>query len=455
MTDAAVYRTLWRWHFYAGLFVLPFLVTLSLSGMLYLFKPQVERYEERAFHGHLASRPVSAHQQVEAALAAHAGARLLDYRVPEQDGDAVMVRLGLANSGGNLEVFVAPDGSVVGAMRPGDRIMAFVKRFHSELLIGKAGNWLVELAANWAILLILSGLYLWWPRGRGPAGTLWPRVGLGRQIFLRDLHAVTGFWISGLVLVLLVSGLPWTAVWGSAFQTVRAEMGWVQGGARWEIGGEKPRSAAHGHHHGRGAAHAAAGVHAGSSSLHALDAMVANVRAEQLAYPAVITPPGAPGRFGRPGENVWTIRSDSPVAPQQVSIRYDIDRLQELSRERFQDRHVIDRVVGYGISWHEGQLFGWVSQLVGVLTALGLTTMAVSAFVLWRRRKPESALGAPLSATVPARKGLLVSMLAVFAALLPLLALSLAVVWVSERLVLSRLPRLALWLGMPARQDAT
>ena len=30
MADTATYRTIWRWHFYAGLFVLPFVLLLLL-----------------------------------------------------------------------------------------------------------------------------------------------------------------------------------------------------------------------------------------------------------------------------------------------------------------------------------------------------------------------------------------------------------------------------------------
>ena len=55
----------------------------------------------------------------------------------------------------------------------------------------------------------------------------------------------------------------------------------------------------------------------------------------------------------------------------------------------------IDRVVAYGVAWHEGQLLGLFNQLVGVATALMLITLVISGFVMWRRRKPDHALGAP------------------------------------------------------------
>ena len=45
MERTALYRTVWRWHFYAGLFVVPFILLLSLTGAIYLFKPQIDRWE--------------------------------------------------------------------------------------------------------------------------------------------------------------------------------------------------------------------------------------------------------------------------------------------------------------------------------------------------------------------------------------------------------------------------
>lgn len=30
----ALYRAIWRWHFYAGLFVVPFLIVLAVTGLI-------------------------------------------------------------------------------------------------------------------------------------------------------------------------------------------------------------------------------------------------------------------------------------------------------------------------------------------------------------------------------------------------------------------------------------
>jgi uncharacterized iron-regulated membrane protein len=441
--DAGLYRTIWRWHFYAGLFVIPFVLVLSASGALYLFKPQIERWEERAFRSEAGEAPVAPHRQLEAALAVHPGASFLDYRLPERAGDAAMIRLALPQDEVR-QVFVSPAGDVLGALDPEARIMTVTKRIHSEVLIGPLGNRLVELAACWAIVIILSGLYLWWPRGGGLAGVVWPRFGRGGRALWRDVHAVAGFWVSALALVLLVSGLPWAGVWGPAFAAVRAQLGWVEGPAQWAIDSHSPAPAA-GHDHGdHGAMHLPSPQ--APFSARVFDQMVTDAHNERLAFPAIVTPPGGPQRFEAPGMMLWTIRSDVQNPPLRTTIRYDLTGRSEIHRERAEDSHPIDQVINYGIAWHEGQLFGWVNQLIGLATALLLMTVAASGFVMWRKRRSTGQLGAPpAGARAP---GGLVAILVVLALVLPLLALSLVAIFLLERLVLTRIPPVARWLGL-------
>ena len=64
----------------------------------------------------------------------------------------------------------------------------------SELLAGNVGSILVELAACWAIVLLVSGIYLWWPRSAaGAAGVLYPRLRQGRQVFWRYFYWLRGY----------------------------------------------------------------------------------------------------------------------------------------------------------------------------------------------------------------------------------------------------------------------
>lgn len=471
MDRTALYRTIWRWHFYAGLFVIPLILILSVTGAIYLFKPQVERWEERAWQGLPQQGEVSPHAQLDAALKAYPGARFHSYRLPEMPGDAAMIHLALDGKRKMRDVFVSPQGKVVGSLDPETRIQQIAHDIHGQLLLGHQGSWIVELAASWAIVMIITGLYLWWPEGRGLAGVIWPRTRKGGRVFLRDLHAVTGFWVAGLAMVLLLSGLPWADVWGKGFKAVRQEMGWVKGEQDWTIGGRAPDAEGeHAEHdHTAMMAHggmAEAGMAHGTSHIMpdgtvmtmamtpvSLSQIVAEAKGEHLAFPVIVTPPGAPQRFGAKANPSWTVRSDAQNRSLRVTIKYDAMTGKVLSREDFADKHVIDRVVGYGVAWHEGALFGWVNQLIGLLTALMLITLAVSGFLMWRKRKPADKLGA-LPPPLERRIAKLVPVILLLTALLPLLAASLIAMLIFDRLILPRLPRLSNWLGMPARVTA-
>lgn len=465
MDRANLYRTVWRWHFYAGLLVMPMVLVLSLTGAIYLFKPQVERWEERTWRGLPAASSVSPDEQVAAALAAFPGSSLSSYRVPEADGDAALVHLALPGAGDDAkpmrDVFVSPQGRVIGSLDPDRRMMQVVHDVHGQLLLGKRGSWLVELAASWAIVLILTGLYLWWPAKVGLAGIVWPRFGRGAKAVLRDLHAVTGFWVSGLAMVLLLTGLPWADVWGSAFKVVRAEMGWVKGRQDWTIGGQPADAEEHAEHQhgtmGKRTPTMPMGSHVmpdGSimtMSPVTLGEIVAEAKSQHLAFPVIVTPPGGPQRFGGKATNQWSVRSDTQNRPLRVSLTYDPMTGCQTSRETFADKHVIDRVVGYGVAWHEGHLFGVINHVIGVCTALMLSALSVTGFILWRRRKPAAKLGAPAPSKLPVRMGGAVALTLLLSLLLPMLAISLALVLALEFAVLRRLPATANWLGLPAR----
>jgi uncharacterized iron-regulated membrane protein len=447
------YRAVWRWHFYAGLFCIPFVIVLATSGAIYLFKPQIDAWSERAYdHLDLATAPAPVAEQVRAALAAVPDARWSGYELPTDPQGAA--RVIVRTSEGPARVFVQPVTlEVLGIQHENERFTRFLFRLHGELLMGDRGSMIVELAASWTIVMILTGLYLWWPRqARGLAGVLYPRLRSGSRIFWRDVHSVTGVWISVFTLFLLLSGLPWAKSWGNYFKAARrltgtavAQQDWTNGSQRSEGRrgrGESDDHSGHGGGRGRRAAPPT------PADLTPLDRIVAVVRPLDLLPPVLIAPPAADAEH-------WTVKSMTPNRPRRVTLNVDGTSGEIVSREDFADRHWIDRLVGVGIAAHEGQLFGWPNQLLGLLTASGLLLVSLSGAWMWWRRRESGVLGAPKVLLSPRLSLGLVGLVAILGVYLPLFGTSLLVVLLAERLVLRRIPRARRWLGLEAPSPAT
>ena len=444
------YRVLWRWHFYAGVFCLPFVLWLACTGLVYLFKPQVEPWLERAY-AHVAdapAQPVSA--QVRAALAAVPGTVLNAYEVPASPHAAARILLG--RGGDVTRVYLNPSSlRVLHVVRENDRFMRVIFYLHGELMLGTAGSMLVELAASWTILLLLTGLYLWWPRGRRIGGVLYPRLGEKGRVFWRDLHAVTGVWISLFALFLLVSGLPWAKSWGGLLRDARQSWAHATAVQDWTIGSADERKriaeantppdehAMHGNMDGmHGMAHHAMPANVDYT---VLDRVLPAVMAERLAPPVLIAPPSAK----RPA---WTARSDADNRPLRADLTLDPVHGTVTRRVDFAQRPLLDRLIGYGVAVHEGALFPPLNQILSAFTAVGLITMVTSATVLWWRRRPAGTLGAPATQHASRYAPAFVVMLCLLGLLLPLLGASMLLVLAIERLWLRRLPRARHFLGL-------
>lgn len=202
--ESGLYRRVWRWHFYAGLICLPFLALMALTGALYLYKDAIESL---AYAKLLSVTPtqapaLDAESLVRKAQAVQPGiaVRYIASPAPERSAE-VGVRTA---EGKTVSVYLDPrSGQVLGTLRDDFKLMEVVKRLHSLVSVGPVANHWIEIVAGWAIVLVVSGLFLWWPRGRS-GGVYSIRGQSSQRLWWRDLHAVTGafaavafsFWLS-------------------------------------------------------------------------------------------------------------------------------------------------------------------------------------------------------------------------------------------------------------------
>ena len=201
----ALYFAIWRWHFYAGLYVVPFLLMLAITGFFMMwFTAIAPEYGDR-----LAVEPAGqaldlADQQA-AALAAVPGT-LTGYTAPY---DAATPALFFVTDAQGAAQVVALDpyrGTAVRVMAEGATWNAFAEEIHGTLMIGDMGDRLIEIAASLGLLLVVSGAYLWWPRGGASVRDLFvPRLAARGRSFWKSLHAVTGAWTAILLAFFFVT----------------------------------------------------------------------------------------------------------------------------------------------------------------------------------------------------------------------------------------------------------
>jgi uncharacterized iron-regulated membrane protein len=465
MSTQLDHRTVWRWHFYAGLFCIPFVIWLAATGTLFLFSDNLQSLIDRPLNHLTISHATTINAQVQAALAAVPGTTLDAYQLPATPTSAAQV---LVDKGPEqFRVYIHPQTLAALKVQNDDhRIERLAFKLHGELMIGKYGSWIVELAASWAVVMILTGLFLWWPSSaQGLGGVLYPRLRSGGRTFWKDIHAVTGIYVSFFALFLLFTGLPWAKAWGGYFKAARhlsagriTAQDWTTStaeiaAARAQRSNAASTDAMPGMDMGKGsgmskgdhAQHAAFGRHlttlSGPNAFLAIDTMVATVAPLHLPEPVLVSPPMHAG-------GNWTAKSDTRDRTSQVDLVLDGHTGTILKRTGFSGKPLLDRVVGTGIAAHEGALFGWPNKLLSLFTTVGLTLLSLSGLILWRKRKPEDALGAP----APIRRvrfsvGLIAIML--FLGLyFPFLGGSMVLVLLTERYLLRRIPTTQHWLGL-------
>lgn len=438
------YNLAWRWHFYAGLFVAPFMILLALTGIIYLFKPQLDPL----LYDHLINvtpghHSLSADEQLTRVQATYPQGHISQYLPPinpQRSGQFVI------HSGGReLNVFINPyNGEVLGEQDAKLNLQAVARALHGELMIGTLGDRLIELAAGWGVVLVISGLYLWWPRGQSAAGVLWPRLTRRGRVLWRDLHAVTGFWGAALLLFMLISGMTWTGFWGKQYAdlwnqfpaamwnnvpTSDTEARSLNTATRqtvpWAMENTPmPVSGAHAEHMGHGA-HSSGPAAPTITLQHVVD--TATRRNVEPGY-SITLPTTA--------EGVFTVAVFADDPRDDATLHVDQYTGEVLADVRWQHYSNVARATEMGVMLHEGKLFGSLNQIAILLVCMMILLSSISGLVIWWKRRPQGSLGVPpLRHALPTWKTGVLIMLGL-AVLFPLVGVSLLAVWVLDRVLL-------------------
>ncbi|WP_299610892.1 PepSY domain-containing protein [uncultured Aquimarina sp.] len=357
---------LWKWHFIAGLISLPFVLLLSLTGIIYLFKSDYETPRQKHIKEvTVTGTPISLQEQWDIANknAIKKPNSLVLKISPNQATEFVSGRFSNKSS-----IFINPyTGEVSGEIIGKNTTMYSIRKLHGELLMGGFGTKIIELIASWMVVLIVTGLYIWWPkRGWKLKGYFIPRTNIDKRTFYRDLHAVSGFWISILLLMILAGGFPWTDVFGQNFKTIQ------------KVTNTGYPSTWHGHQLKSTI----------SGKAFTLDQMVVTAKALELSGVVSLGFPKGPS-------GVFSVSNFNPSdLTSQQSIHFDQYSGEPILKHTWKDVGILMRGRMWFMAFHQGEFGGWNWWLI-LITAILLTIMSVSALASYILRKRKGSWGVP------------------------------------------------------------
>ena len=438
----------WRIHFWAALIASPFTLLATLTGLLYVFTPQIEG----VVHSHLDTVVAQGQRlPLDAAVAAAqaaapAGATLKSVVPAYQPQDSVQVYFrapspanaasGGAEAGGEHSghqhsatpavavgkaggatidransdripsgtiVYVNPyNAQVLGSLLEIDRFGMWSKRLHSSLLQPDGWRWMIELAASWLMVMLLTGMYLWWPRGNKKA---LPQAGVTGRNAWRQWHAFVGVALAAMSLAILTTGLTWSKYSGAQIRTAMDAAGQAPPKAPKDLkstllDGQRPL--------GWEAAWQAAAKQSPDVSMQ-------------------LTPPRGP-------QGTWRANNfDRGQPDKRFNLQLDAYNGKTLYYSGWDDLAVFGKATAIGIPFHRGE-FGWWNQALLIVFGVGVLFSLVSGWAMFFKRRRAGLLGLP-----PLKHGAWASMpvmgwlsAAIFFVLMPLLAYSAAVVALIE-----------------------
>lgn len=445
---SAHYRAIWRWHFYAGILIAPVLIVLAVTGAVYLFDREIDRWWNRDIATVPIGNTVASFARQEAtALNAAPGATVSGVILPFGPGDTSKWLL-KTKDGAEVEVHVDPyrnrvTGTLDLAMQP----TVIARTLHGTLFGGEIGSYVVELTACWTLIMLFTGLILWWPKAWRWRGTIIPRLSGRDRLRWRDLHAVPNAVIAVFVALLILTGLPWSAFWGVQFAKIGAVVPFVAPTPNFASHAPKPEAEMPPAHDPGQHNVSDAGSKVPWVIQHSAQPKV--VVGKSLGI-AAVEPHLAMLDTAIFGGGVRIFYPDGPRAPFMINYVPDQAQGQRTIHVEPASGRVLDdigwkdyspggKAVEWGVMLHTGRQYGLTNQIANLLVCLTLIGSIIAGLTLGLKKRPKGAFASRQSRPDDRLSRSAMLVIAALAILFPLVGASLLVVWAVDKFVIGAL----------------
>ncbi len=391
-----------------GVVSAPIVVILAISGLIYLFKEGYEAPERRQLmQVDQTWRPKMSYQQQWELVQEKWSRNTTAMAIPQGTDEATEFSSGIFSDKSLL--FLDPYSKRInGTINISESDMNRVRKLHGELLLGGFGTKLVELVACWMVVLIITGLFLFWPRARGWRAIFMLRIRQSKRIFFRDLHSLLGFWFSLLLLLVLAGALPWTDVFGANFK-------WLQ---------QKTNTGYPATWSGKSLASTP------RASTITLDEVVLKAQALNLAGRTFIDLPQKP-------TNVFSIYNETNQLAEIRRVHVDSYSGEILISHSWEDIGIMMKGRLWVMAFHQGE-FGLWNWYLMIFVATGLLILSLSAIIAYTYRKQPAKLSFASSLQSFAPSGGLVLIIIGLGVLFPLFGLNVLLIYAIGKIVSMR-----------------
>jgi len=359
-------------HLWLGLITGLVVFVISLTGVVYCFAPELQNATEPWRSVKPRQQPFLPPSQLKAIAEKQLPGKPAQYIYYGPANKAAYV-LFYGAGGYFYSVFIDPySGTVLRVKNMHRDFFATVLRLHTSLLL-PYGKQLVHWCTLVFLLMLISGIILWWPRNKAARKQRFSvKWGASPRRLNYDLHNVLGFYASWITLFVVITGLIWSFRWF-------AKGVYTLTGARYSIIQEKPP--------------VSDTMFAKSTTvpMATLDKVWQDLQADMgrnyvAAGIQVPQTPFAPIVVRATPEEATYYKADMRYFDQYTAKEF----AGAYQWGRYTDAHTLaDKIKRMNYDIHIGAIGGWPGRIAVFFAALIASSLPVTGFMIWRNKRKK------------------------------------------------------------------
>lgn len=335
-------------HKWIGLTVAAFLIIQATTGTIILFRDDLNNllYQEAKSPP---TASVSIDEILEAATAYRPDLHVGKIIIPSNPHAAYLVQYHKNSMRLPFMVAISPhEASVIHSGQLTSFPVETAFELHYRLLLSKPGQILNGVLALSLMIMLCSGIYLWWPKGSLKRG-FQVKLSAARVRAAFDIHRVLAASASLLLLVVAITGFI------LAVPEVLGRTGKTNAGSGKKV--EAPTSV--------------------DLAIQQANRLLPNQKLKKISF----------NRSGRTIKMVFTSASSTPNPRAVDTVRADLFTGKTISVTRYEEFSARSKTLSWALSLHSFDIAGWMGKLLATISAIFLILISSTGIWLWWARR--------------------------------------------------------------------